>query len=299
MDSNQKLFLGAAAIFLFLYSFRGWRLGPVRQLIGIIALLAAYADAYLFSAATVPFFHSLTLPNFVAQALGGLILAVITYVAVVTLGGVLFKKTTDQKSTLVWFVYGASGSLVGMILGLAIILAVVIVIRVLGTLADVPTKDVSAASPPTSVAAPSGFGASATPAAHTETLKPAVSSLVQMKHSLSQGVVGEALQTVDPIPKDVYVTLGKIGRVTSSTNAIARFLTYPGAKDLVNDPDIAALRNDPEITRAAQAQDLITLARNPKVVKACNNAKLSAKLKKLEFKKALDYALPEEGHGGE
>ena len=269
-------------------------MGPIRQFVGILALVLACFDAYYFSAATVPLFHSLALPSFVAQALGGLILAMITYVAIATLGGILFKKTSDQKSTVVWFAYGASGSLVGIIFGAIIVLAASIVIRIFGTLADVP----AAASAPKALVAPVGTGTPGAPPSAGDTLKPAISGLVQMKHSLDQGIIGEVLHTMDPIPKTVYATIGKVGRITASPSAITRFLSYPGAKDLVSDPDVASLREDPDVAKAAQTQDLVALMRNPKLVKAFNNPKLSAKLKNFEFQKALDYALPEEASPG-
>jgi len=311
MDPTQKAFLGLAAVVLLFNAFQGWRLGPVRQLVGVLALLAAYLDAWYFSAATVPFLHSLGLPNIVLQVLGGTVLGVLTYVFVLTIGRILFKKTSDQRGALVWFFYGVTGAFLGMAVGLVFILVAAIGIRVLGTLADgiAPKGAVTERQPapaPTpadwlrtwpvkrpdgTVVAPDLTAPKRAPSINNPAATEAVSTLVHLKRSLNEGIVGEVVQTIDPVPKETYEILGRIGQLTSKSDAIGRFLSFPGARELVTDPAIAALQNDPDIARAIQKQDFAVLMRNPKVVKVCNNPGTAVKLKKFDLRKALDYAL--------
>ena len=308
MDTPQKVFLAFAAIVVLYQSFRGWRLGPVRQLIRICALALGYADAYAFSAATVPFLRFLGLPDFLLQVIGGVLLGTVTYVVILTFGCILFKKTSDQRSTLIWFLYGTSGSLIGIVLGLVLVLGVAVAIRLLGTLADGASPKAGAEAPIAAASKNAGwfsnlpsmrpsevFRGSATPpqsaSNRTAAAKAAVSGMAQVKRSLDQGVVGEVLLTLDPVPKDTYEIVAKIGQLTSSPTAIANFLSYPGAKELLSDPEIIALRDDPEIAKQVQTQNLVALAKNPKMQKVCNNPKMAAKLRKFDLQKALDYAL--------
>lgn len=313
MDPTQKVFLGVAGGVLLITAFRGWRLGPVRQLISVVALLAAYLTGWYFGGAAVPMLRPLKLPNIVLETLGGMGVGVLTYVVIVVSGGFLFGTTRDQRGALRRFVYGVSGAFLGMLVGLVLVLAVAIGIRLLGTLADGispenpkgaivgrqprpgptprdwlrtwPVKHPDGPVAPPDAPSPTGSPSIGNPAVA------AASALVQLKRLLNEGIVGEVVQTIDPVPRETYETIGKIGRLSSRPDAIGRLLSYPGAKELVNDPAIAALQNDPEIAEAIQKQNLAALMRNPKVIKICNNANTAAKLKSFELRKALDYAL--------
>ena len=301
MDAFQKLFLFFGALVLLYQSFRGWRLGPVRQVVRVVALFAAYLDARWFSALTVPHLRALGLPDFMLQVVGSLLLGLVTYLSVIALGGILFKKTTDQRGMLAWFAYGATGSLIGIGFGLVIMLIVAVGIRLLGTLADGAMPKV--ALRPTPPAAPGSSWVTEVPGRpSTEQAPPAgsgpgdralevVSGMAQFKRSLDNGLLGEIIQTVDPISRETYEITAKIGRLSASANAIPRFLQYPGATDLVTDPDVIALRDDPEIAKMVQEQNLIGLTKNVKIQKACNNPKLKEKLSSFDLRKALDFAL--------
>jgi hypothetical protein len=68
-------------------------------------------------------------------------------------------------------------------------------------------------------------------------------------------------------------------------------LSYPGAKELTENPKLIALRNDPEIIALIQQQRFLELLQNPKLIDALNDPALAAQVRGFEFQKALDYAL--------
>ena len=45
MDAFQLLFLSGSVLLMLVQSIRGWRLGVVRQLVNLVALVAAYGTA--------------------------------------------------------------------------------------------------------------------------------------------------------------------------------------------------------------------------------------------------------------
>ncbi len=118
-----------------------------------------------------------------------------------------------------------------------------------------------------------------------------VRRLVVMKQILEQGTSGAVVEQVDPIPAAVYASVSKIGQIVSSPRSVERFLAYPGVRELTVHPKIVALRNDPEIAREIAAHFYLKLVRNERIVAAANDVELAEKLRRLEFEKALDYAV--------
>jgi hypothetical protein len=112
-----------------------------------------------------------------------------------------------------------------------------------------------------------------------------------MKQSLEQGPAGAMVQQVDPIPGTLYGLLHKLGMMVSDDKRVDRFLSYPGVKPLLAHPKIAALQNDPVITRDIVNRNYLALLRNPRIVTAANDTEIGELMRKFEFEKALDYAL--------
>jgi len=120
---------------------------------------------------------------------------------------------------------------------------------------------------------------------------PALDSLHRLKSSIEQGSLGETVKTVDVVPTRTYQTLGKLGDVVSNPRSAERFLHYPGARELTENPRLVALRNDPEIIELIEQQRYLDLLQNPKLINALNDPSLIAQVKSFDFEKALDYAL--------
>jgi hypothetical protein len=116
-------------------------------------------------------------------------------------------------------------------------------------------------------------------------------SLARLKNSLEMGVIGDAVKRADVLPTKTYDALGKVGRIASSPQAAERFLSYPGARELTENPKIAALRSDPEIAEMIQQGRIVDLLRNQRIIEAARDPTLVAALKNFDFSAALDYAV--------
>lgn len=229
MDDLQLIFLSVAAVVVLYQTIQGWRLGLVRQIVRFGGLGGAYAAAYLGGATVVPYLRPLGYPDFVLRCIGGVCLGLATYLAVSIVSGILFKRTAQQNVGLVWFFYGVTGAALGLIFGLALVIFVADIIRLLGGMAEKsPAKTAQAVKPPAAIHQPSLIPKP--PASSPKTDGVIGPKLVEMKHSLEKGVAGEILQTIDPMPKQVYVLTAKIGQLGTDPEAMTRFLTYPGAK---------------------------------------------------------------------
>ena len=269
------IFFGASALFVLYQAFRGWRLGIVRQLIRLGALISAYVAGIFFGGLAMPLLRLTGYADFIVKPVSMALVGIAAYVIVSFVGRVLFKKTTDQDFGLVWLIYGVSGAFFGVIFGVFFVTLVALALRFMGTLA-------------TGIAEQPGAPEVSTSRKNT------VAGLVEMKHSLETGITGEVLDTVDPIPKKAYELTEKLGRLASSPSALQRFLTYPGVEELTKRPEIIALRDDPEIANAVREGRYLSLLRNPRITKTANNPKLVEQVKDFDVEKALDFALEAE-----
>lgn len=287
MNRGLILFLSFAVLILAYQAIKGWRLGLVRQIVRFGALAAACAAAYFWGGLTVPFLRPLGYPDFFLRCIGGAGLGLLVFLAICFIGGVLFKRTAHQDMGLVWFFYGATGALIGIAFGLVLVLFLADAVRFLGGIAE--AQAAVAAAPAQHAPAAAGSKKSKKPKPRPGS--PVLDLLVEMKTGLESHWSGEILQTLDPLPKKTYAIAGKIGRTLADRDAMARFFNYPGAAELVQQPEIQALRDDPEILRAARDGRPMELLRNPKIIKAANSRLVAAILQKIDLEKALDYAL--------
>lgn len=264
----QIVFVSFALIVIAFEIVRGWRLGLARQLVRLLALVAAYGSALFAGRTLLPllrrFFHA---PDLVISVVAGAFLALLVYFLINAVGALLFKRTAQQRAGLVRLFYGVSGGLLGIFFGLFSIWLVVVGIRSLGAIAGAKKQ----AEP---ALAPSGLD-----------------SLAQLKHSIERGPLGSAVNAVDLVPAQTYQTLGKLGTVVSDPRSAERFLSCPGAQELTENPRIVALRNDPEIMKLIEEGRYLELLQNPKLIEALNDPALAAEVRRFDFQKALDYAL--------
>lgn len=266
-DNGQMLFFAFAAAIVLFQIFKGWRLGLVRQIVRFSALAAAYIAAIWGGAMTVPFLRPLGYPDLLLRLAGGAGLGLGVYLVICIFGGILFKRTAHQDVALVWFFYGATGALMGALFGLVLTVAAADAVRLLGSLAQ-------ASNPKTRTMFNAG--------------------LVNWMRSIESGSVGEVLRTVDPVPRRVYAIAGKVGQTAADPEAAARFLAFSGAAEMARQPEIQALRDDPEIAAALKDRCYLALLKNPKVVRAANSPEVAAQFRQFDLEKALDKALAKE-----
>ena len=115
--------------------------------------------------------------------------------------------------------------------------------------------------------------------------------LAQMKNSLEIGRVGEAVRGVDPLPAGLYSRLEKLGEVASNPQSAARFLSFPGAREISEYPKVVALRNDATVMELIAAGHIFELMQNQRMIDAMNDPALQERVKQFDLERALDYAV--------
>src|SRR5438128_5305846 len=133
----QFVFVSLAIVVLLLEIIHGWRLGLVRQLVRVIAIVVAYSCAFFAARATVPLMHSFfKLPDPILAVLGGAILAAILFAAINLTGAFLFRKTAQQESRFVLLIWGSTGAFLGILLGLFTIWLGFAGVRMVGSVSE-------------------------------------------------------------------------------------------------------------------------------------------------------------------
>ena len=259
-----------AGIFLLFEMWRGWRAGAVRAglnfgafvLSGLIAYVSAQAAAAIFGGWRAP-------GGWLAGIIVGATLGLSVFFGC-WLAGLLFFKKTDQQAVGVFrLLWGGGGAVFGLLLGLFVLWGGITVVRSLGALAAGRSETLSQKSGPP---------------------PPVASGLVTLKESLEMGKTGNFLQSVDVFPVETYDLIRKVAQITSDESAMIRFIEYPGIQELIENPSITALLNDPQILEASQKRNIIALLTNPALHKTIEDPTVAAQLKKIDLRAALDYA---------
>jgi membrane protein required for colicin V production len=292
----QAIFLSFAVVLILFEVVRGWRLGLLRQLMRLAALVAAYGVAFFGGRLLVPMTRPvLKMPDMVLSALAGAALAFVAYAVVSSLGAMLFKRTGEQDSRIVQLIYGLAGAIVGFFFGVFALWLIVVSVRAVGAMADAQVRSRSAAV---------YAGRSATSHAlevrqrflsdAKEQSAAFAAALARLKNSLELGRLGNAVKHMDPISQKSYDTLAKVAAVFSSPERARRFLSFPGAHQLSEHPKIVALRDDPEISEMIAQRRFLDLLQNERIIDAANDPALADRIKKFDFQRALDYATKSE-----
>jgi len=286
----QYVFTSLAIVIILLEIIHGWRLGLVRQLVRVIAIIVASSCAFFGARATVPIVRSfLKLPDPILAVLGGAILAAILFAAINLTGALLFRKTAQQESRFVRLIWGGTGAFLGILLGLFTIWLVFAGIRMVGSVAEARLRTRNA---PISAAGQSNGAAQIqTESAVSPSPNPLMAMLANMKNSLESGRVGEAVRTIDPLPPSLYRVLEKAGQVASDARSAERFLSFPGAREISEHPKVVALRNDPGAMELIAGGHVFELMKNQRMIDAMNDPALQARVKNFDLERALDYAL--------
>jgi len=290
----QLAFLSFAIVIIVLEVLHGWRIGLTRQLVRIVAILAAYGCAVFAGPVLLPTTRSLVkLPDPILTLIGGAVLGAIVFAILNALGPILFKRTKDHQSAIIRLIWGISGGLLGVLLGSFTIWLVFAGARLAGSVAEAQVRSQHALT--AGILQPiwnRPLQTQATaPSARDQQPTPLMTTLAELKNSLETGPIGETLKNVDPLGQSAYQTVERVGEVVSNPESAQRFLRFPGAQQIANDPKIIALRDDPEITNLISQGRVFDLLQNRRVIDALNDPVLLARLKKFDLDRALDYAL--------
>ncbi len=290
----QIAFISFAAVLILFEIVRGWRLGLLRQVVRIIAVVAAYGAAFFGSRLFLPLLRPFVkAPDIVISAVAGALLAIIVYSVITSLGAILFKRTNQQNSGAIRLLYGLSGGALGILFGAFLVWLMVVGIRAIGSIAEAETRLQASRVAFSTYERPKSESDPTLRIHHKPTDESAslMISLVRLKNSIELGTVGNAVKTTDVVPTSTYQTLGKVGQVLSNPESAQRLLNYPGAKELTKNPRIIALRDDPEIFRMIQEGRLLDLLQDPRIIDALNDPALAAQFRDFQFQRALEYAM--------
>jgi hypothetical protein len=290
----QLAFLSFAVVILILEVLHGWRIGLTRQLMRIIAIIAAYSCAIFAGPVLLPITRSFTkLPDPILTLVGGAVLGAIIFAILNALGPLLFKRTKDHESAVRRLSWGISGGLLGILLGSFTIWLVFAGARLAGSVAEAQVRSQHAIT--TGILQPVWNKPlqiqSAALSTRDQPPTPLMTTLAELKNSLEAGPIGNTLKNVDPLPEGTYRRVERVGEVASNPETAQRFLRFPGAQQIANDPKIIALRDDPEITKLVSQSRVFDLLQNQRVIDALNDPVLLARLKNFDLDRALDYAL--------
>jgi len=288
----QVVFISFGCVLILLEILRGWRRGLARQLARLGALIAAYFAAYFGGDLLGPWGRIfLKLPNPVLSLVVGVFLGVLVYAIISGLGTVLFKKTTQHQSATTRLFYGIGGAALGVFFGLLLVWIMVVAVRSLGSVAEAQVQQESGQAPASRILHPVDRRNGAVEERGDSSL---MTLLARMKNSVELGSVGSAVKKVDVVPTQTYDTLGRVARTLSDRENAERFLAYPGARELADNPKIVALRDDPEIMQLVSEGRFIDLMQNQKILDAANDATVVKNVKAFDLNAALDYALKRE-----
>ena len=289
----QGIFISFALVLVLFEVVRGWRLGLLRQLMRLAALVVAYAAAFFGGRLLVPIVRPLLkMPDFVVSALRGAILAFVAYAVVSCMGAILLKRTGEQQSRLVQLIYGIAGAIVGLFFGVFALWLIVVSVRAVGAVADAQVRNRSVAvhTAPDSTSHALEIrrrflGDGNEPSAAFP------ASLARLKNSLELGAFRNVIKQTDPVSQKSYATLSKVAAVFSNPERARRFLSFPGARELSEHPKIVALRDDPEISEMIAQKRFLDLLRDQRIIDAANDSALAKRIKKFDLQALLDYAI--------
>ena len=289
----QAVFISFGVVFVCFEVVRGWRLGLIRQLVRVAALVVAYAAGVLGGRLLVPITRPfLKMPDIVLSILAGAVLALVVYALVTSMGMILFKRTGQQNSPLVHLIYGFAGAIVGLFFGAFALWLIVASVRAVGTLADAQVRNQATSRETVRSATLHALDVRRRFLSDPNAASPALAtSLARLKNSLELGLLGSAIKQTDPVPLKTYETLGKVGSVFSNPERAQKFLTFPGARELSEHPKIVALRDDPDISEMMAQGRFLDLLQNQRIIDAANDPALADRIKKFDLQKALDYAI--------
>ncbi len=283
IDWWRALFFLTAAFLIIFQVIHGWRLGIVRQVLRLIALVLAYAVVRWNPGLFVPFLNEVGIPELLAGVLSALLLGLTIYVAVNGISAVLLKRTDHQSFAPLRVFYGLGGAVIGLLFGLFLTWLALIGVRVLGTVAE---TEVLA----TARKAEAEYGAQEDDERRRE-VSGLVRGLASLKKSMDEGQTGAVVQAIDPLPSRVYTTLTRVALLISDEDCIDRFLAYPGAQVITSHPRMVALASDAEITDQLARGDYFGLLRNPNVLAAANDPELAELVAHFKLDEALEQAL--------
>lgn len=266
----QGIFFLAAAVYLLWEVWIGWRRGVVRSAVYFGAfVLSGFAGVVVGQAVYSVWGKLFPGTALIAGLAAGAFVTLFVLTVCILIGALLFKRTSQQSSGFIRLLFGGGGAFFGLLLGLAVLWGALSLVRVTGAMAEATIAERRASEAP---AVLRGFAT--------------------LKESIELGPAGKFVESVDILPPQAYRMIGQVGRLGSDRDAMVRFLDYPGAQAILQNPRMARLLSDPDILQAFHDNNFFALMGNKALLDAAGDPALEKLLKNFNLQKALDYAVP-------
>lgn len=276
-DALVNAYFAVSFVIVLLLAWNGWRQGVLRQLVTLTAIVSAYIVGWFGAESAAPLFWFLHFPAPLTRVVGGVVAGFAAFLGIRTVGLIVCKQTAQQKPGATRASYGILGALIGLLFGSALFFVASSAIRMLGAIAQASLDSFHHEHPGQPVANTPGS---------------LITGLAKLGTALDSGTTGQFLRKNDPLPTErAFATLTKLGIMVSRADAVERFTSYPGIAELTNHPKIIDLKNDLEIAELLKSQSYYRLLRHDKIITLANDPLFAAEIKKLDFDKALDFAL--------
>lgn len=269
VEASQQWQTGLLIIFALsvLYAtVRGWFHGLLLQLLVPLAVVASVVVVYFFADPLLRLFgmSSATISP-TGLLVARVLLGVLCYYLIMLAGGFLFRRTRHYDLIVSRLVSGAGGALLGFIYGLLTVWFLIILIHVIGRVADdqVTLQTERQLSP-----------------------MPVISSLARARASLDFGWLGDLSRLIDPVPASVYESIDRWSSVLSRPDALKQLMADPVFRPLSNNPTFQALVNDPELSDSIQKGDFLGVVTNPKIAQFFANGEVNQELLGKQWKGA-------------
>jgi hypothetical protein len=199
-------------------------------------------------------------------------LGLFLFVAIWLVGALTFKQTEHYAFGPLSFIWRVGGALFGFLIGLALLLGSISIVRSLGALLESRVEGRELAEAPDLQAR-------------------LTVGLVQLKKSLELGPVGPLLASADPLPPQFHRLAAQIGTLISDQEKMQRFLEYPRIQEVLQNPRVAKLFSDPDMVRAWQDKNVVKILNNQAVAAALKDPVVAEQLRKVDLSAALKFAL--------
>src|SRR5580658_5109257 len=228
VEASQQWQAGLLIIFAICVAyatFRGCFRGLLLQLLVPLAIGGSALIVYFFAG---PFLSLLGMSSATISPgglmLGRVLLGVLCIYLMMLAGGFLFRRTRDYDLIVSRMISGAGGALLGFIYGLVNVWFLMILIHVIGRVAeDEVTLQASRGLAPA----------------------PLISTFARAKASLDLGWLGDVTRWLDPVPGSVYDTIDRWSSILSRPDAVRQLMADPVFRPLSNNATFQALAEDP------------------------------------------------------
>jgi hypothetical protein len=269
VEASQQWQTGLLIVFALciLYAtIRGWFHGLLLQLMVPLAVVASVLVVYFLADPILrPFGMNSATISPTGLTVARVLLGVLCYYVLMLAGGFLFRRTRHYDLIISRLISGAGGALLGFIYGLLTVWFLIILIQVVGRVAEdqVALQAERRLSP-----------------------APVIAKLASAKASLDLGLLGDVSRLIDPVPASVYESIDRWSSVLSRPDALKQLMADPVFRSLGNNPTFQALANDPELSDSIQKGDLLGVVTNPKIAQFFTNGEVKEELLGKQWKGA-------------